>query len=85
MYNHMKKGVTFVEKIIDDHINNNIELYYAFSHLFSFTTLKKVTIIETRKNELKKQMKIFSTKNHTTYKKVNRFYLCSPFIFLFYL
>ncbi|HDR7610839.1 TPA: hypothetical protein QCX47_005968 [Bacillus mycoides] len=62
MYNHMKRGVAFVEKIIDDHINNNIELYYALTHLLSFTTLKKVTIIETKKNELKEQMKIIQYK-----------------------
>ncbi|CAH2465354.1 MULTISPECIES: hypothetical protein [Bacillus cereus group] len=51
-----------MEKIIDDHINNNIELYYALTHLLSFTTLKKVTIIETKKNELKEQMKIIQYK-----------------------
>ncbi|WP_002148699.1 hypothetical protein [Bacillus cereus] len=52
-----------MEKIIDDHINNNIELYYALTHLLSFTTLKKVTIIETRKNELKEQMKTIQHTN----------------------
>ncbi len=63
MYNHIKRGVAFVEKIIDDHINNNIELYYALTHLLSFTTLKKVTIIETKKNELKEQMKTIQHTN----------------------
>ncbi|PQZ53437.1 MULTISPECIES: hypothetical protein [Bacillus] len=53
-----------MEKIIDDHINNNIELYYALTHLLSFTTFKKVTIIETKKNELKEQMK---TIQHTNF------------------
>ncbi|WP_193646172.1 hypothetical protein [Bacillus cereus] len=52
-----------MEKIIDDHINNNIELYYALTHLLSFTTFKKVTTIETRKNELKEQMKTIQHTN----------------------
>ncbi len=63
MYNHIKRGVAFVEKIIDDHMNNNIELYSALTHLLSFTTFKKVTIIETKKNELKEQMKTIQHKN----------------------
>ncbi len=63
MYSHIKRGVTFVEKIIDDHINNNIELYYALTRLLSFTTFKKVTTIETMKYELKEQMK---TIQHTS-------------------
>ena len=57
MYNHIKRGVAFAEKIIDDHIHKNIELYYAFTRLLSFTTFKKVTTIETKKYELKEQMK----------------------------
>ncbi|MED1409934.1 MULTISPECIES: hypothetical protein [Bacillus] len=52
-----------MEKIIDDHINNNIELYYALTRLLSFTTFKKVTTIETMKYELKEQMK---TIQHTS-------------------
>ncbi|MEK7017014.1 hypothetical protein [Bacillus sp. FSL R9-9410] len=52
-----------MEKIIDDHINNNIELYSALTHLLSFTTFKQVTIIETKKNELKEQMKTIQHKN----------------------
>ncbi|MED0981509.1 hypothetical protein P4T48_18825 [Bacillus paramycoides] len=53
-----------MEKIIDDHINNNnIELYYALTRLLSFTTFKKVTTIETKKYELKEQMK---TIQHTS-------------------
>lgn len=64
MYSYIKRGVTFVEKIIDDHINNNnIELYYALTRLLSFTTFKKVTTIETKKYELKEQMK---TIQHTS-------------------
>ncbi len=63
MYNHIKRGVAFVEKIIDDHINNNIELYSALTHLLSFTTFKQVTIIETKKNELKEQMKTIQHNN----------------------
>lgn len=63
MYNHIKRGVAFVEKIIDDYMNNNIELYSALTHLLSLTTFKKVTIIETKKNELKEQMKTIQHKN----------------------
>ncbi|MGE7883950.1 hypothetical protein [Bacillus sp. NPDC094077] len=52
-----KQGGSFVKNIIDDHINKNIELYYASIQLFSFITLQKVSVIETRKNELKSQIK----------------------------
>lgn len=63
MYSHIKRGVAFVEKIIDDHITNNIELYYTLTHLLSFATLKKVHAIETKKNELKEQIKTIQHTN----------------------
>ncbi|HDR7793831.1 TPA: DNA mismatch repair protein MutT [Bacillus luti] len=46
-----------MKNIIDDHVNKNIELYYASIQLFSFITLQKVPAIETYKNELKSQIK----------------------------
>ena len=46
-----------MRKIIDDPIQKNIELYYAFIQFVSMITLQKVSAIETRKNELKNQMK----------------------------
>ncbi|QWU44741.1 MULTISPECIES: hypothetical protein [Bacillus] len=52
-----------MEKIIDDHIHKNIELYYALTQLLSFTTFKKVTTIETKKYELKEQMKTIQYEN----------------------
>ena len=42
--------------------------------------LTKISTIETRKNELKHQMKNTEQKTLITYKKVNRLYFCSPFI-----
>ncbi|MBJ8104941.1 MULTISPECIES: hypothetical protein [Bacillus cereus group] len=52
-----------MEKIIDDHITNNIELYYTLTHLLSFATFKKVHAIETKKNELKEQIKTIQHTN----------------------
>jgi len=52
-----------VKNIIDDHVNKNIELYYASILFVSFITLQKVAAIETRKNELKNQMKNAEQKN----------------------
>ncbi len=52
-----------MKNIIDDHINKNIELYYAFIQFVSFITLQKVFVIEARKNELKKLMKNVQQKN----------------------
>ena len=46
-----------MNNIIDDPINKNIELYYAFFQFVSIITLQKISTIETRKNELKNQMK----------------------------
>ncbi len=46
-----------MRNIIDDPIQKNIELYYAFIQFVSMITLQKVSAIETRKNELKNQMK----------------------------
>ncbi len=68
-----------MNNIIDDPINKNIELYYAFFQFVSIITLQKISTIETRKNELKNQMKNSYQKILTTYKKVNRLYPCSPF------
>lgn len=59
----IKKGGIFMKNIIDDLINKNIELYYAFFQFVSFITLQKVSTIETRKNELKNQMKNSYQKN----------------------
>ncbi|WP_240514708.1 DNA mismatch repair protein MutT [Bacillus cereus] len=59
----INRGGTFVKNIIDDHVNKNIELYYAFIQFVSFITLQKVFIIEARKNELKKLMKNVQQKN----------------------
>ncbi len=53
----IKRGGIFVRNIIDDPIQKNIELYYAFIQFVSMITLQKVSAIETRKNELKNQMK----------------------------
>jgi len=52
-----------VEKIIDDHITKNIEIYYTLTYLLSFATFKKVHAIETKKNELKEQMKTIQHTN----------------------
>ncbi|MCP9228410.1 DNA mismatch repair protein MutT [Bacillus mycoides] len=46
-----------MKNIIDDPINKNIELHYAFFQFVSIITLQKVSTIETRKNKLKNQMK----------------------------
>ena len=45
-----------MKNIIDNPINKNIELYYAFSIRFNYY-LTKISTVETRKNELKDQMK----------------------------
>ncbi|EEL34989.1 MULTISPECIES: hypothetical protein [Bacillus cereus group] len=52
-----------MKNIIDDHINKNIELYYAPIQFVSFITLQKISTIETRKKELKNQMKNSQQKN----------------------
>ncbi|EEK73566.1 hypothetical protein CN507_14425 [Bacillus cereus] len=59
----IKKGDIFMKNIIDDPINKNIELYYAFFQFVSIITLQKVSTIETRKNKLKNQMKNSYKKN----------------------
>ncbi|MDO8158118.1 DNA mismatch repair protein MutT [Bacillus toyonensis] len=56
-----------MKNIIDDHINKNIELYYASIQFVSFITLQKISTIETRKKELKNQMKNCQQKILTTY------------------
>lgn len=43
--------------IIDDPIQKNIELYYAFIQFVSMITLQKISVVETRKDELKNQIK----------------------------
>ncbi len=58
-----------MKNIIDDPINKNIELYYAFFQFVSIITLQKISTIETRKNELKNQIKNSYQKILTTYKK----------------
>lgn len=58
-----------MRNIIDDPIQKNIELYYAFIQFVSMITLQKVSAIETRKNELKNQMKNAGQKTLITYKK----------------
>ncbi len=58
-----EQGGAFVKNIIDDHINKNIELYYASIQFVSFITLQKISTIETRKKELKNQMKNCQQKN----------------------
>ncbi|PGU81378.1 hypothetical protein COD76_14070 [Bacillus cereus] len=60
---YWNKGGIFVRNIIDDPIQKNIELYYAFIQFVSMITLQKVSAIETRKNELKNQMKNAGQKN----------------------
>ncbi|PEM52097.1 DNA mismatch repair protein MutT [Bacillus wiedmannii] len=52
-----------MKNIIDDPINKNIELYSAFFQFVSIITLQKISTIETRKNELKDQMKNSYQKN----------------------
>jgi len=52
-----------VRNIIDDPIHKNIELYYAVIQFASFITFKKISPIETLKNELKNQMKNTEQKN----------------------
>ena len=69
-----------MKNIIDDPIHKNIELYYAFFQFFSIITLQKISTIETRKIELKNQMKNSYQKNPYYLLKVNRLYRCSPFI-----
>ncbi|OTX86458.1 hypothetical protein BK730_20225 [Bacillus wiedmannii] len=59
----IKKGGIFMKNIIDDPIHKNIELYYAFFQFVSIITLQKISTIETRKNELKDQMKNSYQKN----------------------
>ncbi|PER12379.1 hypothetical protein CN912_14955 [Bacillus cereus] len=59
----IKRGGIFVRNIIDDPIQKNIELYYAFIQFVSIITLQKVSAIETRKNELKNQIKNARQKN----------------------
>ncbi|MCU5096869.1 MULTISPECIES: hypothetical protein [Bacillus] len=59
----IKKGGIFMNNIIDDPIHKNIELYYAFFQFVSIITLQKISTIETRKNELKDQMKNSYQKN----------------------
>lgn len=59
----IKEGGIFMKNIIDDPIHKNIELYYAFFQFFSIITLQKISTIETRKNELKNQMKNSYQKN----------------------
>jgi len=59
----IKRGGIFVRNIIDDPIQKNIELYYAFIQFVSMITLQKVSAIETRENELKNQMKNAGQKN----------------------
>ncbi|PED38207.1 hypothetical protein CON24_09190 [Bacillus cereus] len=59
----IKRGGIFVRNIIDDPIQKNIELYYAFIQFVSMITLQKVSAIETRKNELKNQIKNARQKN----------------------
>ncbi|MEK4680223.1 MULTISPECIES: hypothetical protein [Bacillus] len=61
--NEIKKRGIFMKNIIDDPINKNIELYYAFFQFVSCITLQKISTIETRKNELKHQMKNTEQKN----------------------
>ncbi|MDR4985069.1 hypothetical protein CN491_10150 [Bacillus cereus] len=58
-----QKGGALVKNIIDDHVNKNIELYYASILFVSFITLQKISAIEIRKNELKNQMKNAEQKN----------------------
>ncbi|PFJ08374.1 DNA mismatch repair protein MutT [Bacillus cereus] len=45
-----------MKNIIDDHVNKNIELYYAFIQFVSFITLQKLSAIELRKDELIKNV-----------------------------
>lgn len=73
-----------MKNIIDDPINKNIELYYAFFQFVSIITLQKVSTIETRKNKLKNQMKNSYKKILTTYKGEQIISLFT-FYFLFYL
>ncbi|HFK1718431.1 hypothetical protein ACFVXR_09420 [Bacillus thuringiensis] len=59
----IKRGGIFVRHIIDDPIQKNIELYYAFIQFVSMITLQKVSTVETRKDELKNQIKNEGQKN----------------------
>lgn len=59
----IKKGGIFMKNILDNTIDKNIELYYAFFQFVSCITLQKISTIETRKNELKHQMKNTEQKN----------------------
>ncbi|HDR7801125.1 DNA mismatch repair protein MutT [Bacillus tropicus] len=52
-----------MKNIIDNPIDKNIELYYAFFQFVSFITLQKISTIETRKNELKHQLKNTEQRN----------------------
>ena len=67
-----------MKNIIDDPINKNIELYYAFFQFVSIITLQKYQLLKHVKRIIKNQMKN-SYQNPITYKKVNRLYPCSPF------
>ena len=59
----IKEGGICMKNIIDDPINKNIELYYAFFQIVSIITLQKISTIETRKIELINQMKNSYQKN----------------------
>ncbi|MGQ0440518.1 DNA mismatch repair protein MutT [Bacillus sp. B-TM1] len=51
-----------MKNIIDDPMNKNIELYYAFFQFVSCITLQKISTIETRKKEyqpLEDRVKIY--------------------------
>lgn len=76
----IKKGGIFMKNIIDNTIDKNIELYYAFFQFVSCITLQKISTIETRKNELKHQMKNTEQKTLITYKKGEQII----FLFTFY-
>nr|WP_267496353.1 hypothetical protein [Bacillus thuringiensis] len=63
LYTLIKRGGIFVRHIIDDSIQKNIEMYYAFIQFVSMITLQKVSVVETRKDELKNQIKNEGQKN----------------------
>ncbi|MEK5386975.1 hypothetical protein N2V83_19095 [Bacillus sp. FSL M7-1431] len=74
-----------MKNIIDDPINKNIELYYAFFQFVSIITLQKVSTIETRKNKLKNQMKNPYKKKSLLLIKGEQIISLFTFYFLFYL
>lgn len=74
-----------MKNIIDDPINKNIELYYAFFQFVSIITLQKVSTIETRKNKLKNQMKKSLQKKSLLLIKGEQIISLFTFYFLFYL